>query len=235
MSIDAAREALALLHAAVVGPTVELVLSAHSNGLGQADKRTREYVGQVGVFADDAFCDDAFFTEGFIEKKAQDEIRVMEDILGCAFVMAQTSIKRVANSTRALNALAKSSTIAQKTVHELMRWPGHERQAPPYSKIELIDAVANWWKHREEWPCDWAEITTRQARETAQRIASLGISSNTPGKLLEIVGHFGLSAPSAQMTSNLAPLWALVRQWAEAVETAVWDEFSVLYSDLRRD
>ncbi len=92
-----------------------------------------------------------------------------ETIFGIAFVSAQTYIIGTISDMKEVGgdrALSKPEMLAigSKRVGEI-------------SKVQLINAIANYYKHHEEWS-DWK--VEGQNKRTIAALNSCGISKNTP-------------------------------------------------------
>jgi len=59
-----------------------------------------------------------------------------------------------------------------------------------YSRMETINAVANHFKHRDEWPAVWS-TATGQAKETIDVISAVGLSSTEHFNLMKAAQVLG--------------------------------------------
>ena len=60
-----------------------------------------------------------------------------------------------------------------------------------FSQVQVIDAFANYFKHRDEWRADWNSLPQKSA-STAQIISAVGASQGSTGNLragAEVLGN----------------------------------------------
>ncbi len=112
------------------------------------------------------------------EMASEDEIPVIEELLGAAFVVCQANISVVASQLMKLHRHtqkrhAVNLTTTAGTKRQIMRYGFRARKAISFSKIEVINAFANYYKHRDEWDYDWSTLKGRQ-RQTATVIKHAG-------------------------------------------------------------
>jgi hypothetical protein len=109
-----------------------------------------------------------------------------EALLGVGFVTCQAGMAHVASRAIDLAAFCQANGIAQ-----LGTWVAKDdvyKQAPELhaggpSKIVFLNAVANYFKHRDEWPdVGWAQLAGLSAR-TAQTIGVAGLARGAKDNL----------------------------------------------------
>jgi hypothetical protein len=112
--------------------------------------------------------------EWFLEAVTDDECDRIEQLLGWAFVAAQTFITTVRSRLARLSDMCSKnvgkhlSFISTPKAHEVLKLADPMRNVPRYTEIEVINAVANYWKHQEEWPTriepkdEYAELVWNQ-------------------------------------------------------------------------
>jgi hypothetical protein len=117
-----------------------------------------------------------------------EETEVIEDLLGTAFVICQTYI------TIAVSNIMKLHGLFQKLEKRALSGLEHSKSgimglgAAPigttgYTDIQVIDAFANYFKHREEWHTDWTKLKTALQRKTRDIIVAAGASGRSTGNL----------------------------------------------------
>ena len=92
-----------------------------------------------------------------------------ETIFGIAFVAAQTYITGTVSDMMVINEKVKLSKFEMLSLGSPM--------VGQISKVHLINAIANYYKHHEEWS-DWN--VEGQSKKTIEALKSCGISENTP-------------------------------------------------------
>ncbi len=102
----------------------------------------------------------------------------IEDFIGVAFVASQTYITIVVSTLQKLHKLVRLGGKAELTTtsgskQDLMGYGSKHSREKPYSPIQVINAFANYYKHRDEWDPDWTKLGGRQ-KETATIIGSAG-------------------------------------------------------------
>jgi hypothetical protein len=137
-----------------------------------------------------------------------DALDHIENLLGIAFIAAQTYITgTVADANHLLdsgNRLAKEQ-LAKNYSDEL---PG-----TTVTKIELIDAIANYYKHHDEW--DTGSATGRNQR-TISTLRGAGIIAEDDFPCRRAAEILWANNDS----SDLRPLLSLISDWRQAVIAA---------------
>lgn len=166
---------------------------------------------------------------------AQDECEQIEDLLGIAFVVAQTYL------TSVRTALVRASSYLRKPLSFIGNGEGHslyalENPIEPISgrpSIEVVNAIANYWKHHEEWQVQWPKLVdnlwesywdnskgskgTKKAIEIAHAI---GMRPSSSGNMRVAVSTLGVSK-----LYDLAPLRHILKNWADCLFEKVKPEF----------
>lgn len=156
---------------------------------------------------------------------SEEEDAVVEDFLGMAFIAAQAAyIETVVSRLKDLHELASvrsktSLTTTTKSKRSILR---HGFQPAPrnvFSSVEIVDAFANYYKHRDAWGPDWSVLEGQQER-TACIIQSVGAFQSSPKNLRAGAAHFGNTSYGdvGTLLKVLAP-WrkALVRDYREEI------------------
>jgi hypothetical protein len=145
--------------------------------------------------------------EDFIDAITDEECLAVEELLGLAFVAAQSFI----NSIR-----SELVTVGKVYLHEFGSEPKFPTQpndvlkvgvmlpAAKCSAVEAINSVANYWKHSEEWLTveqksggrlreiwDLATLKGIQKR-TAEIVIALGLTPNSTGNLRKAAKALGV-------------------------------------------
>ncbi len=106
--------------------------------------------------------------EDLVEAIMGDEILTIEELLGLAFVAAQSFITLIRTELIAVNNvhlryLKSPLSFAGSNGYDALKL-APMLPAANCSEVEAINAVANYWKHSEEWPVSEAKSGT-QVRE----------------------------------------------------------------------
>ena len=127
-----------------------------------------------------------------------------EGLCGIAFVAAQTYI---AGTVADVNRIASSSTSLKKD--QLLRNYSDDLAQINLTKLELCDAMANYFKHHDEWQ-RWSGRGRKQ--KTVAILQTIGIKESDNYPCIKAV-HILLS----QDEWDLIPLLKLLSKWRESV------------------
>ncbi len=123
-----------------------------------------------------------------------DDQALDEMLLGTAFVACQAGLVHVASRACRLAKCCHSSGI-----HALLAWTtksnvyrvGPALHSSSTSRATFLNAVANYFKHRDEWPdSDWAYLTGRAAKTVAD-IAAGGLTRGAQDNMRRAVSILG--------------------------------------------
>ena len=183
--------------------------------------------------------------EWFLEVVTDDECEYIEQLLGWAFVAAQTFITTVRSRFVRLSDIYKKDTrsplsfVASVEPRQVLKLADPMRNNPKYTEIEVIWAIANYWKHQEEWPTrieprgEWRECIwdhkqmSKGQKETMEIVAGIGMSaSSTGGNLRRAYEAFGL----ASSYGDLSPIRDKLRNWAHSLHKRAQSKIAALTS-----
>jgi hypothetical protein len=146
------------------------------------------------------------------------EIEVIEGLLGTAYVVCQTRITAIAQAALCCRTRLVADGLAFAAFgdrdHEVRRiGPRFDSQS---SKVELLWALANYFKHRDEWSS--ASWTNPQGpeRHTVPVILSAGLESGSNGNL-----RSGAKALGSRDYAGISVLQMVVREWADQVREEI--------------
>jgi hypothetical protein len=132
----------------------------------------------------------------FAEAVADDEIRIIEGLLGAAFIVCQTQITAVTEAALRCRAHAIRGGLSFPAFgdknHEVRRLG--PRFDARWSKIEVLWALANYFKHHDEWPPRTWTNPRGLARFTVPVISAAGLQESSSGNLrtgAEALGNCG--------------------------------------------
>jgi hypothetical protein len=124
---------------------------------------------------------------------AEDEVEVIESLLGTAYVLCQTPITAVTQAALRARKQALDDGLtfpAFAHCHEV-RALGGQFDAQ-YSKIEVLWALANYFKHRDEWRRSTWTKPTGPAKRTVPVLSAAGLQPFSTGNLrtgAEVLGN----------------------------------------------
>jgi hypothetical protein len=155
---------------------LEQVFSPLSVGM----RKSQEFAQKVAKEAssDPDYVDAVWDQESYIE----------ESLLGGAFVVCQASIKLVVSEIGKLHARYKRDsnkdlTTTDGTKRNIMRLGSRVVRRTGYSQIEIMNAFANYFKHRAEWS-SWTRATGL-AKPTIAIVAAVGGKEGMSRNLLQ--------------------------------------------------
>jgi len=151
----------------------ERILSAIGNAIGDCEENIRK-ANSTG---------DEYYTWAVTD----DEVDVVENLLGTAYVFCQTYITKTVSDVKALHChhnKSNPSSMLKTTADskESIVCFGSDRIPPGYTKVQVIDAFANYFKHGDEWGPDWSKLP-KQSEKTAEVMSAAGAASGSTGNL----------------------------------------------------
>jgi hypothetical protein len=154
----------------------------------------------------------------YAEAVTDTEIEIIEGLLGTAYVVCQTQITAITQAALRCRAQA----IIDGFTFTAFGSQGYDvrRIGPRFdsksSKIELLWALANYFKHRDEWsPDSWADPQGQQ-RRTIPVIIAAGLEPRSNGNL-----RSGAKALGHSDYVDMSVLQTLIREWADQVRRAI--------------
>lgn len=104
-------------------------------------------------------------------------LEVISVLLGAAFVIAQATITQVVALAKRARRLAGEPAWLPSSKADLMRIGSSVNEQTGQTEIVVVYALANYFKHRDEWPEDWNTAdATRQQAQTIDIVRKLGLS-----------------------------------------------------------
>ncbi|MGA7807072.1 hypothetical protein [Bradyrhizobium sp.] len=152
---------------------------------------------------------------------ADTEADYIEELVGASFLILQAKIRRVAEASERL--------VAFMSEQYAMEIKGLDRQSvfklggiyrkTGHSRIALIWAVANYYKHRDEWEAEvWQVPPTqgrdphRQSRGTRETVEKLGVTQFSTGNMRKAYEFFRIKP-----YSKCEKLAEKVQDWSEKI------------------
>jgi hypothetical protein len=147
-----------------------------------------------------------------------EECDAIEELLGIAFVAAQSYITSV--RTRLID-IAKAYPLERGRPAifddrtKIFEKSGTLPSAPRYTRVEATDAIANYWKHVDQWDTSTVhgERTWKADRyNTADIVTAIGLSPGSTGNLRTAAKAVGI-----RDFSNLWPIREDLAAWAKSL------------------
>jgi hypothetical protein len=140
------------------------------------------------------------------------------DLLGCAFVLAQRQISSVVSNVKRIHTKLGERSLAppplSRSKAELV---ARDR------RVKAIDAAANYFKHRDEWPAGaWpSSVLSDMQRRTVRTLVGHGAHPwrNGSGNLVVIARSVGIRG------GDLRPLVEHTVRWALGIRDAIAADF----------
>jgi hypothetical protein len=115
-----------------------------------------------------------------------DQCQLIKNLLGAAFVVCQARITAVVSGGIKLAIYCGNKGIpftACATRKDAILTMGPTFTGSPVTLIQFMDAIANYFKHRDEWDeVDWSKLTG-QSKRTADVIQMRGLKPGFTGSL----------------------------------------------------
>ena len=158
------------------------------------------------------------------EHVIDDEVGYIEELIGSAFLLLQTKIRRVIEVAKSLEAALRGAgrdqTAELASDHDIRAVQGNFG-ATTKSLVALIWAVANYYKHRDEWPVEaWRDRRPDEAidrrferdRRTRRTVQLLGVERAGNGNMRRCLEFLGVHP-----YSDCSKLGQQVQSWAADV------------------
>jgi hypothetical protein len=172
-----------------------------------------------------------------VEAIVGEEALAVEELLGLAFVAAQSFITLIRTELIAVNKshllyLGSPLTFASDAKAYDALKIGSMLTGAKCSEVEAINAIANYWKHSEEWPVvqtfrrlpeEW-DLNAFQAnhKRTVQIVIALGLKPDSDGNLRRAAKALGVAD-----FEDLSPLRDILKSWATELLKKARVEFGV--------
>jgi hypothetical protein len=136
------------------------------------------------------------------------DIAVAGLLIGSAFVLGQAAITQTISIAKKIHDLAGKPSWLPHGKNTLMSTEASKHDKTGLSKITLIDAVANYFKHSYEWPDGWVGASQKQ-QDTINLVLVLGLAPSGDQNFETAMRELGVGA------HDMAPLSVLVHEWRE--------------------
>jgi len=176
-------------------------------------------------------CEDAIRHAGdlgktkYVDNVVDSECDMLEELLGMAFVACQVSITRVVSRVHEFRQLAADGKGPLKGTggkkEEIMYFGSGRVKETGYTQVQIIDAFANYYKHRDGWRGSWDKLKDPRQKKAADIIRSVGATEGSTGNL-----RTGAKALGNLELTDLNVFLQAIRSWQDAQRAQCWREFT---------
>jgi hypothetical protein len=204
---------LRLLGDSVVSANIDLVLRAIGEAIAASESRM------------DALDHDV--NSEYLDAVVDDETDVIENLLGASFVVCQTYISAVVSRVDALHSLYKGQhggaelTTTSTRKRDIMGFGSPRVRGSIFTEVQVIDAFANYFKHRDEWTGKWCKLREPSAA-TARIIQAVGASWGSTGNL-----RTGAKVLRNESYADVVLFADILRRWLRSVHDAYREELEM--------
>lgn len=145
----------------------------------------------------------------YLDHVVDGECGVIEDLIGTAFVGCQIYITATVSGTKHFHDLSLEEAAHKKAA---VLSVGSPILSPTkYTRVQVIDAFANYYKHKDEWGYAWADLKGRAAY-VVPIIQAAGASEGSTGNFRTAAKALGISD-----IRNLEILHRDIQEWCDNV------------------
>jgi hypothetical protein len=166
----------------------------------------------------------------FADAITDEECGRVEELLGLAFVAAQSFITAIRTRWTTVYPVCRDNYAINFSFDIGEKGFGLLKESPilpagsQYHAVEVVNAVANYWKHVEEWPtvlekkgkrlkAVWDLATMRgNEKRTAEIAMTLRMSTGSSGNLRQAAEGFGVT-----QYSDLSAIRKVLFDWSECL------------------
>jgi len=189
--------------------------------IGHDDSETLKNVlrtlGKAALHAEQRIANVSKTHDGeYIDEVKAEETMFIEDLLGCAYVAAQSYITRVTSRLIWLHSRLKGDVHCLTTIpgtkflmcgdrdkYKLLKAHNDTVLGTCYTQVEVFNASANYYKHHEQWPTKWDN-----ANKTVTVIRAVGAAENSSDNCRE-----GLTALGIDHVFDVYKMANILVQW----------------------
>jgi hypothetical protein len=130
----------------------------------------------------------------------------MHSIIGAAFVVIQERITAIVDLVFRINGLRGKTKLEKK--HILQIGQDYICNNCQITKIRAIDAIANYFKHHEQWKPDWSNYGI-PTEDTIRTVREIGLQPSCKSNLDTAISKLDIA--------DLSELACVVESWREKV------------------
>lgn len=159
------------------------------HGIGKAIESSMSRIAQIGPSSDSDDPGESQWADAVVDE----ECDAIEDYLGAAFLLCQPHITRVVSRIKYFHDIRGDLIATGKAKTEILAVGSRKIGDGRFTEIQVIDAFANYFKHREEagWRRDWNGLEDRE-RKTAEVLQSVGAEPGSTGNFRTGIEAFGI-------------------------------------------
>lgn len=186
----------------------EQVMSGSLKPFSQAIARIIAVIERAQAENDDVYQD--FFLDT--------DLDLIETHLGCALITAQVFLTAVVSRVKALHDYHRSQsahplTTTTRVKRDILAFGSALVGSSRFTQTQVIDAFANYFKHRDEWRGPWSKLSGQSA-DTAAVITAVGAQEGSTGNLRTGAAVLGNASYAAVDSYG-----ALILAWKDAIYT----------------
>ena len=177
--------------------------------------------------------------DDYLDSVIDDECDRIEELLGLAFVVGQVFITDVRSHIDSLSKACRTdlghplSFAIHPKAYDVLRMSVPLRPDSPHTVAQVINAIANYWKHEGDWPiCEqvkgrrllkvWdSPAMNERERQTVEIVRSIGMTAFSTGNLRKAANEFGVTD-----YKDLSPVRQKPKDWASCLYRATLIEVS---------
>ena len=141
---------------------------------------------------------------------------VVELLIGSVFVLGQAAITQAVSLVKRMHEVAGEPAWIPSDKESIMALESPIHAGTGLQKILIINAVANYFKHRHEWWDDWTG--PKHSLKTIQIVSKLGLGPKGYHNLEHALRELEVYLP------DMAPLAQLVVTWREQLAAHLRNE-----------
>ena len=127
-------------------------------------------------------------------------------IVGNIFVLAQVSITQSTIIFQKLREYCNNKSSFPKKKQAILDFKSNIISNENISEISLIDSVANYFKHQDEWPSTWVSLD-EDKYPTMKRVKEIGMTPQLLTDNMEIALHTLGVSDDISLITNIVQLW----------------------------
>lgn len=132
-------------------------------------------------------------------------------VIGNIFVLAQVAITQSAILFQRLREYCKNKDCFPKNKKAILAFKSNTIENFTISEIALIDSVANYFKHQNEWPLDWTSDPDNKKNSTMEIVKEIGMEPQSLTDNIEIALH------TLRVWNDISSITNIVQQWRECL------------------
>lgn len=159
-----------------------------------------------------------------VEKECHHE--KMGFLLGALFVLGQAAITQTESVLNQLRKLPRGQAAIPNEKDSKLRNYSAAESTTDLSKMVIINAVSNYFKHGYAWPKDWSVVSkngSRKEADTIEIVLKLGMNpkSEMTDNLLLVADRLGLGI------NNPRALTSSIQDWRQGWARALYRHFDL--------